>query len=62
MKNLQNLKGVKALSTQEQQSIIGGDHLTDPQINCETHGGTWTCVGMSTCGCVYGPIDPPKEQ
>ena len=60
MKNLRNLG--KILNKQEQQSINGGDHLTDPEIDCITHGGNWTCAGMFYCGCVYPPIDPPKEK
>jgi hypothetical protein len=61
MKNLQNLKGAHLLSKQEQLSINGGDHLIDPEIDCITHGGNWVNIG-TTGGCVYPPINPPKEK
>jgi len=57
MKNLMNLKGAKLLSKVEQKSINGGGN---PQNLCEMAGGTWVCVGLDDCGCVYdGPVDPP---
>ena len=60
MKNLQNLKGVKALNRAEQQSINGGD-WTD-EFDCEMAGGNWVCVGTQTCGGVFGPVPNDKYK
>ncbi|WP_298903704.1 hypothetical protein [uncultured Psychroserpens sp.] len=52
MKKLKNLKGAKALSREQLQSINGGDAKAD----CESGGGTFTCEGgpwfyVCTCSC-----------
>ena len=65
MKNLQNLKGVKALNRAQQQSINGGD-WTD-QFDCEMDGGTWVCIGtehnpLGDCGCLFGPKPNDKYK
>jgi len=62
MKNLLNVKGAKALTKNEQKSINGGcptivNWDADDVAECAQTGGTWTCVGSNTCGCV---IDAPK--
>lgn len=58
MKNLQILKGAKALTKKEQQSVNGGSLS---QWSCESSGGIWVCVGAGNCGCVVG-IKPTQQD
>jgi len=49
MKNLLNVKGAKALTKNEQQTILGGHHDRE---SCIAAGGIWSCNAEETlCHC-----------
>ena len=60
MKNIQNLKGAKALNKKEQKAINGGS-TTNAQLWCENSGGVWVYHGPTIgYACLLG--DKPTDK